>query len=515
MAQVNKIDSNVTSLRIAEEASFKTLPGTPVWKPYEPNSYDDLGGEVTTVARNPINESRQRKKGVVTDLDASGGFNTDLTQSNVADLLQGFFYADFRRKGEEIVTAVDEDTVNPDEYEVASTAGFLVGSLIKGSNFTNSANNALNVVTAIVTNVSVEVATGQLVAETPPADAQITVVGHEAAQGDLDIDVTGDFATLVSTTLDFTTLGLIPGEWIFIGGDTAGTRFQNTANNGFKRIKSIATNAIVIDKSDSAMITEDNSATSNATVRLFFGRVLKNETGSSIVRRTYQLERQLGAPDDTQPAQIQAEYLVGAVPSEMVMNIGTADKITVDLSFIAGDQETIDGPTSLKSGTRPALVEASAFNTSSDFSRLKMSVVSTTSEAPTALFAFLTELTLTLNNNLSPNKAVSVLGAFDVSAGTFQVDGQMTAYFGNVSAIAAIRANSNVTIDLALAKENAGIVIDLPLVTLGDGKLEVEQDEPVLIPLSSAAASGALVDANMDHTMLMVFFDYLPTLAES
>jgi hypothetical protein len=72
-----------------------------------------------------------------------------------------------------------------------------------------------------------------------------------------------------------------------------------------------------------------------------------------------------------------------------------------------------------------------------------------------------------------------------------------------------------VTIDLALAKENAGIVIDLPLVTLGDGKLEVEQDEPVLIPLSSAAASGALVDANMDHTMLMVFFDYLPTLAES
>ena len=513
MAQVNKIDSNVTSLRIAEEASFKVLPGTPVWKPYEPNSYDDLGGEVTTVARNPINESRQRKKGVVTDLDASGGFNTDLTQSNVADLLQGFFYADFRRKGEEIVTAVDIDAGNPDEYEVAATAGFLVNSLIKGSGFTNSANNALNVVTAIVANTSVEVATGQLVAEaSPPSDAQITVVGHQGAAGDIDVDASGDFATLTSTSLDFTTLGLIPGEWIYIGGDSASLRFSNTENNGFKRIKSIAANAMVLDKSDSTMVTE---ASTTETIQLFFGRVLKNETGSSITRRTYQLERQLGAPDDASPSQIQAEYLVGAVPSEMVMNIGTADKITVDLSFIAGDQETIDGPTSLKSGTRPAIVEASAFNTSSDFSRLKMSVVSSTAEAPTALFAFLTELTLTLNNNLSPNKAVSVLGAFDVSAGTFQVDGQMTAYFGNVSAIAAIRANSNVTIDLALAKENAGIVIDLPLVTLGDGKLEVEQDEPVLIPLSSAAASGALVDANMDHTMLMVFFDYLPTLAES
>ena len=79
MAILNKIDSNVTGLRYAEEDSYQTVSGDEVWVPLEPNSYADFGGQVTTVARNPINPSRQMKKGVVTDLDASGGFETDIT----------------------------------------------------------------------------------------------------------------------------------------------------------------------------------------------------------------------------------------------------------------------------------------------------------------------------------------------------------------------------------------------------------------------------------------------------
>lgn len=516
MAQLQKIDSNVTGLRYQVETSIGVANTSNPWVPLEPNGYSDFGGQLTTIARNPINAGRQRKKGVVTDLDASGGFGTDLTQENMQDLLQSFMFAQHREKGREIVTAVDTDTTNPDEYEVALTAGFLVGSLIIGKNFVNSANNALNAVTAITTDVSVEVADGVLVAEaSPPADAEIFVVGFESASGDVDVDITGDYATYTSTVLDFTTLGLIPGEWIFVGGDVsgaAGDQFATAGNNGYKRIKSIAATALVVDKSSATMATEANT---DRLVRFFFGRVLKNEADPTLqVRQTQQLERTLGAPDDALPAEIQAEYVVGAVANEFSFNVPTADKLVCDLSFTGLDNTQIDGPTALKAGARPSLVEADAFNTSSDFSRIKMNVHSETDENPTALFAFVTELTLTINNTLTPNKAVGVLGAFEVTAGQFTVNGNVTAYFSNVAAVQAVRNNSDVSLDMHLSKANSGISIDVPLVALGEGRLNVEQDAPITLPLSLDAATAAKIDANMDHTLLMVFFDYLPSAAD-
>ncbi len=251
---------------------------------------------------------------------------------------------------------------------------------------------------------------------------------------------------------------------------------------------------------------------------MYFGRVLKNELSGSIVRRTYNLERTLGAPDDASPAQIQAEYIEGAVPGELVFNIPSANKVTVNLDFTAGDSSTIDGPTSLKTGTRPALVEADAFNTSSDFSRIRLAVFTDGTEAPTPLFAFAQELSITINNNLSPDKAVGTLGAFEVTAGTFQVGGQITAYFADVAAIEAVKNNDNITLDLAMVKgaagAKAGIVLDLPLITLGDGRPDVVQDTSIKLPLSMDAATAALIDADLDYTAMMVFFDTLPDAAD-
>ena len=516
MAQRSKIDSNATNLAFAAEAVLGSLPGengqagTPVWNRLQPNSYSDFGGELITVAPNPINADRQREFGNAADLNANGGFNHNVTAFNMVDLLQGFMFAATRQKGTETVTAVDVDTSNPDEYEVASTTGFTVGGLVKGFNFTNSANNALNVITAIVADTSVEVADGQLVDETPPATAFIKQVGVQGAAGDIDVTTTGDFATYTSTSLDFTTLGLVPGQWIYVGGDAAGTSFSNSENNGLKRIRSIAANALVVDKSASAMVTESSTS---ETIQMFFGDVLKNELDGTIARTTYNLERTLSYPDDSSPSDVQSEVLVGATPSQFVLNVPTANLVNADLSFVCTDNVQRLAATGPKQSSVLDPLSANVFNTSSDVPRINMSVVSATAETVTPLFTYMTELTLTINNNLTVNKAVGVLGGFEVTAGTFQVSAAITAYFGNVTAVQAVRNNSQVTLDMALVKDNAGIVFDVPLIALGDGRLNVEQDQPITLPLTADAARGRDILTNYDHTLMWTFFYYLPTVA--
>nr|AYD82590.1 major structural protein [Achromobacter phage vB_Ade_ART] len=431
----NKIDSNVTGLRYAEEECPKILPASPVWNPLEPNTYNDFGGQVTSVARAPINPSRQRQEGSPTDLDASGGINQDLTQDNLQDLLQGFMFADTRTKSAYSVTG---------------------------------------------------------------------------AAGDLEIVVAPDsFPTLVSTVLDLTTLGLIPGEWIYIGGDTSASAFAANANNGFKRIRSIDENVIVFDKSVQPMVADDGAG---KTIMLYFGDVLKNEADPALIkRRTYQLERTLGSLDGLQPSQ--SEYLVGASCNEFSLNLATADKVTVDMSFVGMDFEQRTQADGYKPGSRPPLASGAMINTSSDFKRIKLSIIEDDEAVPTPLFAFLQEGTITINNGITPNKAIGVFGAFDTSAADFVVSGTLTAYFADIRAVQAVRNSARCTMDAVVVKGTTGMVLDIPLVKLGDGRANVTKDEPITLPLNLDAATAAALDPDLDYTLMWVFFNNLPARA--
>jgi hypothetical protein len=502
---VTKQDSNLTGLAFAEEQSIKTLPTTPVWYPLQPNTYKDFGGQTKQVARSPINNTRQRLKGATVDLDASGGLNQDFTMNNLTRLLQGFFFANLRQKTATQPmngAALTCSGVAANKYSYGSNPGtFRVGALVLASAFSAAANNGVkNVSAADSTGVTV---TQTLTAEaSPPATAKLEVIGQQGASGDITMNVTAGVVTLLSTTLDFTTLGLIPGEWFFLGGDTTAT--QLGANVGLCRIANvaIAAHSITLDKTDFTAVTD---AGTGKTVQLYFGNVLRNEpVYSNIVRRSYNIERQLGNDDDG----TMAEYLVGAIPNELTFNVPQADKVNVDLSFVALDNEQHTGVDGLKSGTRVTDVSEDAINTSSDVGRIKLALVGTGTSSPSPLFAYSTDLNITISNNVTPNKAVGVLGAFNASTGTFEVSGKLTAYFADINATKAVRNNSDVTIDVFFGKSNKGTLLDLPLIALGDGRLSVEQDKPITLPLDTNAAMSPF-----GYTTLMMFFPYLPNAA--
>lgn len=508
-----KIDSNSTGLRYAEEVCLKQLPTLaadgfdPTWIALEPNSYSDFGGQVNTVARNPINPSRQRKKGTVIDLEASGGFQQDLTFFNTTQLLQGFMFASLRQKK-------STRPVNGTQYAPTSVTagtktilfpagggtGFVAGQQVMLEGFTNAGNNGLKTVASSTSTTVVTVES--LVDEaSPPATASVSVIGYSAAAGTLSIAMNGSLVRLVSTAgVNFTTLGLTEGEWIYIGGDATITGFDD--NGGFARISDLAAGYLEFDKVEwPTPIAEVGGA---KTIQLFFGNVLKNESDPElIVRRTYQLERTLGEDADG----TMSEYLVGAVANELTLNAPQAEKVTVDMTFMACEHQARNGLTGVKDGTRVGVVEGDAFNTSNDFARIKLASVSDDA-AVLPLFNFATDLTLTVNNNASANKALGVLGAFDVTAGTFEVGGSLTAYFASAESVQAVRNNASITIDVIMVKNNQGVLYDVPLLTLGNGRLNVEQDQPITLPLDTNAAEG-----KFGHTLLWQFFPYLPNAA--
>lgn len=574
-----KIDSNITGLRYAEERCLGELPAAPIWNPLEPNSYSDFGGQVTTVARNPINPSRSRKKGVVTDLEASGGFNQDITQNNTLDLMQGFLFADARERattaslvdGQSAVSvdgaantyefnnvAAESATVNtagtgyrvgdllfystgaqrPARFYVLAVgangaitsvavddpglraadpgtalavtggsgtgayldivwgeaqADFVAGSLVWASGFGVAANNGLKTVQSYTSGALVVLEDVEEEAA-PPTAAKVQTVGYTFAADNLSIEMNGGLPRLTNeASVDFDVYGFVPGEWVYLDG------FAN--NGGFARIGYIDPDGefLEFDKTDWTPVAE---AATGVTATLYVGTVIKNESDPGLIkRRTYHIERTLG--QDT--VGTMSEYLVGAVANEFTLNVAQADKATVDMAFVAIDNEPRSGAEGLKPGTRPTLLGEDAFNTSSDFNRIKMASVDPTNSAPQSLFAFSTDLTLTINNNVSANKAIGILGAFDTTTGTFEVGGSLTAYFASIDAVKAVRNNADITIDFIIVKNNAGLLFDIPLLALGNGRLNVEQDQPVTLPLDTSAA-----ESKFGHTLLVQSFPYLP-----
>ena len=402
MAQTgNKIDSNITGLAYAEEDSLRVLP--PVadrkWYNLEPNEYDDFGSEIETVARDPINPSRQKRKGVVVDLDASGGFSTDLTQTNMQRLMQGFLFADAREKpgNQSLVRSVGDDAVGGlgatgaialTTSTVAAT--FIPGMLVKVSGAVNNVNNRVGV----VQNVNGAVVTldnpGGLIAETN-ATVKLEVVGFECSDGAVAVVLNSGNLQLTNGTDDWTTLGLTPGEWVYIGGDDPTERFNSNAA-GFARVHSVTSDILTLQQVSWTTPTSE-AAVAGKTIRVYFGTVIKNEKDPTLIKcRSYQLERTLGRDSNG----MQSEYLVGAVANEFKLNLASTDKLMCDLSFVGVDNELRSGSQGLKDGQHVDPPLEDAFNTSSNVSQLRLYVHDDAAVTPGSLFGFVEEGEVTI-----------------------------------------------------------------------------------------------------------------------
>lgn len=513
------VDSNITGLAYAEETSLKLLPGetapgvgtsTATWYGLEPNSYADFGASFTSVAREIIQNTRQRLKGTITDETAKMGVNVDLTQRNLTRLLQGFFFADAFEKpatqdlsGTVTPVVITGITTGPNTFTAASGLDvFKTNDIIAAHGCGVDSNNGAALVTTGNVAGTVTVSKTLTAEATPPATTLLQRVGHRGASGDLTIAVAGALVTLGSTVLDFTTLNLHVGEWVFVGGDAANTAFA-TAGVFYARIYSIAAHALVFDLTSGTPV---NDSGAGKTVEIYFGVMLANSADPTLIkRRSYNLERSLGN-DGTG---IQAEYVLGAVPDQLTLNLAQAAKAVCDITFVGLDIEENDGSVGLKAGTRVGLPGEAPYNTSQDVYLSRIAPVDPTTLNPIPLYAYASDIKLVINNGVKPNKALGVLGGFSVSVGDFVVNGTATAYFQSVAAVEKIKANADICLQTILAHQNSGMVWDIPLLTLGGGGSKVEKDKPIMIDLTQDGVKSN----HQGYTLSLTVFDYLPTVA--
>jgi len=484
----------------------------------EPNSFGDFSSGLTKASRSFVTPDRQKRKGRTVGSDPASSYNTDVTPTSIERFYPAMFHAlpvemptnrsSERAIGADVVTAVTAANGISLQWNGDQLYDFQDGMLVRLSNFSVLENNGLFEILSVTetghNQVDIQL-DPPLVDEAGSVDQAIEAVGFQLDQGDAEIQVNGNVVSLVTTAFDFEVQApqIFPGVWFFIGGDASDHILPG--NLGYARCRSISANEVVIDNMNFDAVAEVGAGTS---LRLFVGNTTQNRPNpDDQVEIPYRIERQLGSSQDG----AQAEYIEGAVLSEMSIELAEESKITSDLSFMGRRRTYRSGSVGdelIEAERFSILEEEEAYNTSNDLVVFSITINDETSSRPENLVGFVKSGTLSFSNNVSGNKALSVLGNLDFQYGDFEVSGNMEAYFQTVEEPRDIENDVDAGIDLIAAFENRGFAISLPLLQLNGGNLTVEKDVAIMIPVETMATVN-----DMGFTATHTFFPYLPNVA--
>ena len=527
--------TNNSGLNMARESSLKTLPGSPDWKALEPNSIDTYGAEYQNTPRNPISDLRQRRKGTQTGRDDALEFEADVTMDSLDDFVESFVFA----------TAVNADMVFRGVNAQASTSGYVIPaataaqaakfqytsggpiSLVHAVGYATAANNSPDTVkplSADVASTDTLIPVAGLSDETAPTNAEVVLAGIRAEAGDLALAVSGNIATLSSgnnsavNNIDFTTLGLTAGQVIHVGGLTASNRFGSTAGGsndsyGPMRIRTIAAGAITGDKLASTLTASDGTDTgssgSNVAVDLLFSRFIRNvrSSDSDYNRISFHFEAKYAELYETEPPTPVAnpdgfEYVTGAVVNELNMDLPLRDKATMTATLIASETEDIVDNASRKSGASAARspLRTEAINTSGNLVRLQIADTD-----DTVLTTDLTNVTMSITNNVAPEFILGQYGARYINNGNFEVSIEATTLFNSVTPTVRVNANTTVTADWIFRNDDGAAHFDLPSCQVSSPGKEFTANETIKLNLQLETFVDSLLETSLGVSLFPVY----------
>lgn len=482
---------------VAETTLGAAVPPTTGWFNLQPNSYGDVGASIKKLPRSPITKNRQLYKGMLVDLDSAMPIEADITKDIIDVFLEGIFMSLVKHSGGTGLALFRPTAVTSTGYTVAASGALANGLLVYARGFATAANNGLKVLAG--TSTGTEIKTTGLTAEaTPPANVTVEVAGVQGGVGDIGLNASGN---LTSTTLNFTTLGLSVGQWIWIGGDlsNAASNFATAAYRGFARIKSIAANLLTLERRSWTVAAADTGATK--TIQIFFSRWCRNVPIDHTDFRTPSYAFEITYPNLGAGPVPEYEYPLGNRIDESVWTFALASKATLNLGLVGTN--TADPTTARVTGPSAALnpLTQLGVSTATDLMRLRMSNVD-----ETGISTDFTSLKITLKNNCEPEKQLGTLGAVLINVGKFEVMVEADVIFVSDQIIKGIRDNRTVSLDVAMRNADFGALLDVCSMTLDEGDRKFETNKSVGI---SAKATG-FQDDLLGITASMSMFAYLP-----
>lgn len=329
------------------------------------------------------------------------------------------------------------------------------------------------------------------------------------ANGDVALSVAANgVATLTSTTAsNFTEAnGFVVGNWIGCFSDTATNAFSKQF---YGRICEVVSNKVIrLDRVTTPLV---NDAGAGISLEMYVGKFIRNEKELARIQETsFTLKRTLGVYDGN----MQSQHIEGCVGSQFKVNAPTDKAVACELNYIAICDMNIEDDTSLTSANTVNYTIEDAFNTSSDIYQSKITMMEDNLPSASQIFGIVMNSEFTISNNLKAVKGHTFdagkarPGGFNISAGSFDVDGKIDVYLNTVVTNDKIKDGANLAYHLILSRKGTAFILDIPDLMAGNGLFNVPTDEEVTIPLDSMAS-----ECEDGYTIGMIFFDGLPESA--
>lgn len=497
---MGRVTTNSIGLAYAREASLGVLPGSPAWKLAEPNNINRFGAQISRVARTPISKARQRRKGVLTDLNSGVEFEADATYEQIRDVADAFLMSRYVGPNFHIPTAATSTAYT---VPAVTNTKYLYGAsaattLVYARGFALAANNGLKPITAAVANAATSITVSGLTAETVGINqsAMVSIAGVRGAASDIQINAAGN---LLSTVLDWTTLGLTVGQFVYVGGAAVGNQFANAANTGFARIVSISATIVVLEKKGQTFVTD---AGTGKSIDILFGQFVRNVDVDSGDYQEISTQFELASPNLGTAGATNYEYALGNYSDAISLNLNLNDKATMSFGFVGTDTSLPTATRATGASDSKTQTAVAAFSGQTDLARLRLQDID-----ESGLSTDFKSLTLTFTNNVTPEKVLGVLGARYMNIGNFEVDVQATLLFTNPLVANRIKGNTTVGIDFGIKNGDGGVYFDIPSGELDGGDRSYPVNQSVTINTTLMARR----DDRLGYSLSMSLFPYLPS----